>query len=173
MSVYTLRPGQHEGGTLVCPWFFKLPSLRKWVRFGSDCIYELPAYNQLDANKLYGASFGFSEDNSARFGWRYNPAVYALELLAFVHDKGQLNFNEVKDFPVVARLQPGDVAECNIEVTASAYVFTVKVNEVLQPYVRVPHGKLNLSYGVTRGLYFGGNLTPPQVMTVEISPKPL
>lgn len=141
-----------------------MPRLRRKVRFMPSCRYELPAYNQQDANKLYGLSFGFSEANSARFAWRYNPTSDKVELLAYVHDAGKLNRNADFDFPVVASVDIGQEVMCDILVGASLYTFLV--TGFSAQYVK--HGKINTSYGITRGFWFGGSQVAPHDITVEM-----
>ena len=170
MAICTIKQGQHGSDMISCPWLFKTPSLVRYVRFSDSCAYTLDAYNQLDVNKLYGASFGLSEDNSARFGWRFVEGM--IELVAYVHDRGQLNRNEFFDFPVVMRVDLNDMARCEIKVGKSDYLFQVDVRGK-QNAVSVPHSKLTTSYGVTRGLWFGGSQVAPHDMTVEIDTKPL
>lgn len=164
MKQHTIPAGQHGDGSIPCPWLFKLPNLRRRVRFTESCRYTLPAYNQQDVNKLYGLSFGFSEENSARFGWRYNPATDKIELLAYVHDGGQLNRDAQYDFPVVAAVAIGEAVELNILVFKSLYTFIVGGYGTID----VPHSKLNTTYGVTRGFWFGGSQVAPTDITVEM-----
>jgi hypothetical protein len=170
MATYTIPKGKHDDGTINCPWLFKLPNLVRYVRFDENCAYELDPYHQLDVNKLYGASFGLSEDNSARVGWRWNLTSKKIELIAYVHDRGQLNRGEDFDFPVVLSVNLREVVKLEIKVAKTSYLFTAEAKGLYNEVV-VAHSKLNTTLGITRGLWFGGESVAPHDMKVEMDTK--
>lgn len=149
--------------------------MQRYVTFDKSCRYELPDYNSLDVNKLFGLSFGWGAYknvggpgyippvhwNSARFGWRWSRSQQCIELLAYCYVNGKRNWDEQMRFPVVTQVQLGEQVECMIQLVEGTlgpqYGFsTYKVNSPITGSawigtVEQPH------YGFTCGLYFGGS----------------
>jgi hypothetical protein len=177
VSRFTIKAGKHYHGMpplSTLPWV-GAQSMTRTVVFDASCAYDSAAYNSADVNKLFGLSFGFGgvHGNSARFGWRWSMADQCIELLAYVYKEGKRNQDEQLRFPVVAKVELGQSVACSIEYTnemefgqavfefnaiiqGSHYQKTVNTNEGLP------------CYGLTHGLYFGGALTAPHAMTVQI-----
>lgn len=169
MSAHVIEAGKHYDNTLFSskPHLFQ-KEFKKTVQFASDCEYELPDYNQGDANKLFGACYGLrgAHYNSVRYGWRWSRSAKKIELLAYVYNQGTRNWDEQLRFPVVAQLELGRDYTCSIRVTDEAYVFHVtQGDETIGQIVNVPHGKL-ACYGWTLSLYFGGE--KPAVHTMHV-----
>lgn len=164
MKQYTIKSGNHGDGSIVCPWLLRAPSQRRRVEFMPGTDYLLLAYNQLDVNKLYGLSFGFSEDNSARWGSRWRPEFGCHELIPYCHIKGQLNRNETGDFFVAGTAGINDPVVLDIRTDATAHHFYFQ--DMHTPVYSVPHGGVQSKYGVTRGFWFGGTQTPDKDYTV-------
>ena len=180
MALFKIKQGQHYHTLLppsILPWV-GARSMSRLVTFDANCAYDAPAYNEQDANKLFGLSFGFGgvHHNSARFGWRWSHADQCIELLAYCYVNGQRNQDEQLRFPVVGQILPGG-PPVRCEVAAAwqsgpnqseqpVYTFLAEGQGisglVAVPRVDVPH------YGITHGLYFGGELTAPHDMTVRI-----
>lgn len=179
----TIQEGKHyPGWDIHLPWVGS-QRMTRYVRFHEDCQYESSDYNSQDVNKLFGLSFGVGgvHDNSARFGWRWSKADQCIELLAYVYKEGTRNWDEQLRFPVVMQVKPGQVVRCDIEtvyvkageLNTPYYTFIASVGEEPFQAVYVPRPDSLPRYGLTHGLYFGGDLVAPHQMTVDISQSPL
>lgn len=173
MATFTLKQGSHYH----CPWW-RIPGLhwdrkqvQKKVTFEASCAYELPDYNQGDANKLFGLAYGFlgPHRNSVRFGWRWSRSARKVEILAYCYVDGARNWDEQMRFPVVAQVDVGQEYECSITVTGSDYVFRVTQGDVSSgPPVIVPHGGKQVTWGYGLLPYFGGALAAPHTMRIHL-----
>lgn len=170
-AAHVIEAGQHFDTS----WFSSWPHLwqqefKQSVQFHADCAYELPAYNRLDVNKLFGAAWGIrgAHWNSARFGWFWDAQAQEMVLVAYCYDRGRRNQDAQLNFPQVARIQLGETVDCSIRITATDYVFQVKSGDsTVGQIVAVPHGKLP-GWGWTLGLFFGGTEPAPHPMHVWV-----
>lgn len=119
---------------------------------------------QLDRNKLFGirTSF-FSTKNSARFGWYYHPTKGRFIISAYCHVNGSTHFEDI------CELVAGKMYDLNLQVADRRYVFSVyKVDSGERLcYRMLIAGKIN-KIGFLLGLYFGGDRTAPQSITIQI-----
>jgi hypothetical protein len=168
-TAHTIEAGHHYDTSICSSWPHLFQTkFKKSVQFHEDCAYELPAYNSLDVNKLYGAAWGFrgAHWNSCRFGWYWDVPEQEMVLLAYVYDRGKRNWNSQLRFPEVARVRLGETVNCSIRITATDYVFHVTQGDLtIGRIVAVSHSKL-LPFGITLGLYFGGATAAPQTLHV-------
>lgn len=154
--------------------------MSRTVTFGESCQYDSAPYNSEDVNKLFGLSFGFGgvHHNSARFGWRWSKADQCIELLAYVYNRGERNWNTQLRFPVVAQVPLGVQLDCrllymesndawNYARNGAQYVFTVTHPGGVD-VAWVPAPAAIASYGLTHGLYFGGSQPAPHDIHVII-----
>lgn len=150
--------------------------MERRVTFDASCQYESAAYNAQDVNKLFGLSFGFGgvHRNSARFGWRWNPADQCIDLIAYCYVNGVRNQDAQLRFPVVLQVKIGECVWCHIGATFDmesglpVYEFSAIApgqrggsKDVLRPE-KLP------GYGLTHGFYFGGELVAPHDTIVRI-----
>lgn len=150
--------------------------MTRQVTFDTSCEYDSAAYNADDVNKLFGLSFGFGgvHHNSARFGWRWSKNDQCIELVAYVYNEGKKNWDAQLRYPVVAQVKPGKTVWCHIIYTPAigdkAGYFCFMVDDPQQRWLEtnviapdnLPH------YGLTHGLYFGGELVASHNMSVQI-----
>ena len=179
MGVFTLKKGGHYARPFASwPWIGE-QRMGRHVTFDASCQYDSAAYNAQDVNKLFGLSFGFSgvHHNSARFGWRWSKSDQCIELLAYVYRNGKRNQDEQLRFPVVAQVKPGASVilgiyywtEANGPYGKTHFEFTASPNEnTASKSVMVPASTDLPGYGLTHGLYFGGELVAPHEMSVHI-----
>jgi hypothetical protein len=180
MPKFTLKEGAHYHGM---PPFSTLPwvgekAISRYVTFSPECRYDSADYNSQDVNKLFGLSFGFGgvHGNSARFGWRWSNSDQCIELLAYVYVDGVRNQDAQLRFPVVAQVGLGETVKCTVGylllqgkpeycfwVQSIAPVPNAQIKNVVVPLAASLPG-----FGLTHGLYFGGELTAPHTMTVQI-----
>lgn len=160
MKTYSIKKGHHYSRPLSLGLFFNKTHFRWSAIFDTSAKYTLPGNHQLDINKLCGIKYLFGGDNSARFGWRYNPIKEdSIEILAYVHDNGvitraaneiSLGFIKFHQFFVI-----------ELEVTNDSYLFYFKGN--LNATVKKNH---NNTISIKQNLYFGGEETAPQKIEV-------
>lgn len=86
---YTIKKGKHYAN----PRRFRIYNRTQFewtIKFNESVKYTLPDGYQLDIQKLIGVGF-FGTDDSARFGFRYNPKFkYMVEIMAYTHDNGKV-----------------------------------------------------------------------------------
>jgi hypothetical protein len=168
---YTIKAGKHYDTRLFSSWpHVGRTRMAYQVAFDATCRYELPAYNSLDVNKLFGLSFGLFavHQESARYGWRYNKEKDCVDLLAYCYVDGKRQQDVMGNFSIVAQVPIGKTVSCYLVVTTEYYQFTVS-DGLKKDVVTVPHGKLP-GYGMTHSLYFGGSLPAPHDMHVDMKP---
>lgn len=101
-----IEKGKHLSNQLSYPRFnwFDNGQLVVEVTFDSDSRYYLEDKSeQLDWNKLFGASWGFfppiqsymMHENSSRFGWRYNVKTSKYEVTPYYYSNGVRKYAEV------------------------------------------------------------------------------
>lgn len=156
------------------PWI-GAQRIERYVTFGLNCEYDSAPYNADDVNKLFGLSFGVHgvHWNSARFGWRWSKSAQCIEVLAYIYDQGHRLQDEELRFPVVAQIKLGERVKLGIEYDYTEGSFTffayTEHGAYLGAYGVVGNAPKNLPrYGLTCGLYFGGTLTAPHEISVEI-----
>lgn len=99
MKKYTIPKGKHRG-VPIRPALYLKQEFAWEVMFDETAKYDMSKIGmsqfQLDIQKLIGIGYLF-KDNSARFGWRYNP-VYgsAIELMAYTHDNGAVTKSDTE-----------------------------------------------------------------------------
>jgi hypothetical protein len=137
------------------------------VKFDNTAIYPavITDYNHAyDVNKLYGFSEGLSNQyNSARIGWRWLDGQ--LQLFAYVYVKGTLLRDPVSyDPPFIKSVAIGSEINCSITLSGGNYIFNVD-----GVVVTTPRGTISGKYsGYQQYPYFGGTLTAPHLVTINI-----
>jgi len=188
----TIKAGSHFTSGFrrwlnALPWVGKREISRR-VSFDDSCVYDSPAYNQDDVNKLFGLSFGFklrkdvrgkwdfgTHWNSARFGWVWSDKYQLWKLLAYVYREGVLQHDEQLRFPEVCRVKRQEEAEhLTIQYNSDEWSnggphfhFSAKVLGVVsvtqvKTVERLPH------YGQRLGFYFGGARVTPHQMSARV-----
>lgn len=86
MSIFTIKEGKHRPGlwpVSFLPWLSLNPEIHCRVQFSEAAIYDSPAYNEDDVNKLVGLGFG----------WLPFRKAYQEEILdANVRDVSQIRY---------------------------------------------------------------------------------
>lgn len=174
MGTYTIKQGNHydDRWFSTFPWIGRHPrSIKFYVRFHRNCLYELPAYNRYDVNKLFGLSFGFRGQhwNSARYGWYSEGNLIALAPYCYI--EGKRNQDTQLRFPVIGMYPVEEWIACEIiaDNENRQYEFrTQLVGSSLVSTVTVKHGLQLLPFGFTHSLYFGGEKVSPQDVSCEM-----
>jgi hypothetical protein len=176
--VFTIKKGHHQDTRPFSSWLhFGRKSMAYYVTFGENCAYQLPDYNSLDVNKLFGLSFGLFavHENSARFGWRWNEKEQCIDLLAYCYVDGKLNWDAQMNFPVVGQARLGEKVECSLSASEhqgdASYHFEVRRIHIWygMPSTLVRGPESIPSYGLTHSLYFGGRFAAPHDMHIKMA----
>lgn len=156
--MFTIKKGRHRAKGLhlglYCRHFFQ------WeVLFDDSARYNIGSDHQADINKLCGVRFFFG-DNSARIGWRYNLETGLVDIMAYVHDRGNVTKSEKEVF--IRAIEIGKAYRLSLTIAKDHYFFYVG-----NYYRKVPrsHNQV-LSY--RQGLFFGGVKTAPHDIVVRI-----
>jgi hypothetical protein len=159
---YKIRKGSHYSGFRLAPFFGKTTSKYEVV-FTKSCIYQIEGPGQFDVNKLFGLSYGFHHENSARFGWRAVDDL--IEISLYCYKDGR---RVIKEMTSIETEKPYVFEICN---TGSHYELTIEsVTGPFRGYAIVSKPQTT-KLGYKLFPYFGGNLPAPH--DVEILMKKL
>ena len=165
-KTYSIQAGAHNCDQNVLK-AVSGTSMNFIVKFDNTAMYPavITDYNHAyDVNKLYGFSEGLSNQyNSARIGWRWLDGQ--LQLFAYVYVKGTLLRDPVSyDPPFIKSVAIGSEVNCSINISGGSYIFNVDGVEVT-----TPRGTTSGKYsGYQQYPYFGGTLTAPHLITINI-----
>lgn len=162
----TIHKGKHRPRF----WWLQLriwhnkKSISRKVTFGSNCNYDLPGdADDLDVNKLFGLGYFWNKKESARFGWNYNKLTNKIDLFAYYHLNGVMNFKKICDvFMGSEYLMILNIYDGNYSFAAWSVNDGLPVGDTL---IEKPHAK-KWSYAL--GCYLGGNKTLDHDITIEI-----
>jgi hypothetical protein len=163
--------------------------LPKWIKkhnetimtraywFNESCLYDLKDEDQGDVNKLFGFSIGLHHNTSFRFGWRADLKTRTIEIVGYEYHN---------------KIRKPTTHICNIELREEVYFLiyympegkvgyivyqdNTHYNKLLEPlndYVirinveNTVNIKRKWGLGYTLGVYFGGNETAPQDITIH------
>lgn len=158
--IYTIKKGKHRAKPLRLGLYFR-QSFTWRVTFTPSAIYDLGEY-QLDIQKLVGIRYLF-KDNSARFGWRYNPAKPGgVEIMAYVHDNGAVTKSESE--VRVGFLRFGEIGRISLKVEKDHYWFSMNG---IDKKLKKTHMQ---TVSFAQGLYFegGSNIPAPHDIKVKL-----
>lgn len=151
---YLIKKGNHycSNWLRISPYFYKT-KLSYSVIFTDSCQYDLPYPESLAVNKLFGLSYGFHHENSARFGWHYNYGQ--IQLFAYCYVNGK----RVEVF--ICALDINKEYKLSILRTNKKYFFAVTGEGVMsQKTILLNNSKLQFS-GYKLWPYFGGKNVAP------------
>lgn len=165
---YTIHKGRHRPRWwffLLWPWIgYEKKSITRLVRFDFNCKYDLHGEeDDLDVNKLFGLGYFWNKKESARFGWNYNNVTGKIDVFAYYHTAGTM------DFARLCHVSVGLKYMMILEIHDSSYsFFVINTHNGLvegQKVIEKPHKK-RWSYNL--GFFFGGTQKAPHDITVEI-----
>jgi hypothetical protein len=175
--IFKIKKGTHRAKPLRFGLFYNRKEIRRSVVFHEDCRYIGLGQDQLDTNKLFGIGYFFNHHiDSARFGWRFDETVDKIIISTYCYVAGKRIINEIAAVDIGQRVElilsirPKGThfiqafADYFFEINADASPLgappaTAKYRETFT------HKK---KFAFPLGLYFGGNLTAPHDMSVEI-----
>ncbi len=149
------------------------------LKFTDSCRYNLDGGDQLDWNKLAaGASWGFfplikqsqAHENSSRWGWRFNPIIYKIEVTPYFYSDGIRNYAETlginpieldlnRDYVLSIVPGEGNVKYSVADVSSSSPPFFIESFEQNVPSIK----------GWLLPAYFGGTKPAPHEIEYELT----
>ena len=149
--------------------------MRRRVRFNASCDYTLPGIDTLDCNKLLGRSYGTKGPhwNSVRFGFRPDPTnahndIKRTQIVAYCYVEGVRQWVKA-EWPMLYSASNGAFLDLEIVDDGSQWILSVYTTHGrLIASHAVAHGPLP-KYGMTCGLYFGGDATLDHALDLDIS----
>lgn len=132
------------------------------VIFTPSCAYDIGLADQADINKLFGIGyFPSHHKNSVRFGWRYDPRMEAIELLAYYYADGKREWRHVCYATINEELT------CIIDIMEEGHFLVVynnhmKLGEVI---LDKPIGR---DFGYRLKPFFGGNQKAPHDIWIRM-----
>ena len=140
--------------------------IERKVTFTDSCRYNVGTEQQ-DWNKLFGMSFGFfplfkqfqMHENSARFGWRYNPSTDKIEVAPYLYTNGKREYAETLGIEVFS-------CEIGKEYTMSITPFASFVLYSINSTKWALNQNIPSQKGFTAPLYFGGTCPAPHIIEV-------
>ena len=135
--------------------------LARQAYFYADTAYEsvTPA-NQFDINKLTGFSdcgaVFSNHNNSARFGWNWDPITKMIKLHAYTYVNGDRQYSYIKSVPLKT------VVTLSLTLDGYFYIFQADAVTVKMPR----HCDSNRAWGWLLFPYFGGDETAPHNMHI-------
>jgi hypothetical protein len=137
-------------------FFFNAGHLTYQVEFTPSCRYDI-GDDQSDINKLFGFGyFPFHRDNSVRFGWRYNPVIDSIAIMAYWYDSGKRGIQHLRNVSI------GSLHEYSIQTMGDAHL--MKVDGLSHAIVYAK--RTGLMYLLHP--YFGGNRPAPQTIHLKM-----
>jgi len=158
-----IKKGNHYSFSIPCIHFNK-KSFSYLIEFTDSCKYDI-GKNQYDINKLFGLSYGLHHNNSARFGWRWNPKKNSIDIISYVYINGERIKDNSKILITDVKLNVPFIISFKVE--NEYYSFTVFYND--KKYnKKIKHGSLPF-WGYKLNPYFGGKISSPHDIIIKYS----
>jgi DUF971 family protein len=163
MKTYTIKQGNHYANGLNFKLHSNLHQLNFKAKLSSNCLYQFDDADNFDINKLYGVTWGLTNDNNSfRIGWNCQNNNGMIQYFAYMHKNGSMSWQYLfQELPNV---------EINFHIE-----FLKDVN-----YINIYRLDAMESYGIWYQFsdvsntgyynfpYFGGNKVAPHDMTIGI-----
>jgi hypothetical protein len=164
MKKKRIKKGNHYSFSLP-RFYIKRTRFSYLIKFTDSCKYDIGEKNQADINKLFGISFGHHHNNSARFGWRWNPKKNSIELLAYVYVNGERIKKNSEIYITDVKLN--QKFKISFYLNKGKMIFLVNIEEKKYKKI-ITHGKLPF-WGYKLNPYFGGRIPAPHDIIIEYS----
>lgn len=168
-KIHTIKKGNHRTSNPTIGLHWKKSMLSYMVNFDDSCKYRTKeTYNQSDINKLFGLSFGFHHENSARFGWRYNIKEDVIDVVAYIYRNGD-RVNEWAESIHIGKVKTNTDYIFDLDISGGYYLFIIKsvdgkniLDSKLSKTGNLP------PWGYYLNPYFGGDETAPHTMKIKL-----
>ncbi|KYG77455.1 hypothetical protein [Roseivirga spongicola] len=165
-TVYLIKEGKHESSieNSANPKglrTLKSETLNLTVRFDESVRYNLGNKNQQDINKLFGFADcnSLHHENSARFGWNYNPETDQVDIFTYVYQKKKRLYQQIGSMEI------GTAVDMSISLEDHQYRFLFEDQSVVvERGAACDTGVYYLLYP-----YFGGDEVAPQDIRLYIT----
>lgn len=182
--VFKIRKGKHNS-TPFKFWVWCRKKTFNWrVKFYTECIYEVNGVDQSDTNKLCGVGYlsklrlikhkyfnrfwfytfePMHHTDSARFGWRYHAQKNQMELLAYCYVNRNRVIKSICFVDIAAEYR------LRLEINNGVYVFKCldsEIDHIIGMAMVNSRNFKNIKYMLRP--YFGGNLTAPHTMYINL-----
>lgn len=165
-TVYLIKKGNHESSieNSINPRglrTLKSETMSLSVRFDESARYNLDNKNQQDINKLFGFADcnSLHHENSARFGWNYNPETDQVDVFVYVYQNTQRIYEKIGSMAI------GQSIDMSISLEGDEYRFWFgNETKTVKRGTTCEKGVYYLLYP-----YFGGDEVAPQDIRVYIT----
>lgn len=163
LKVYTINQGAHYSNGPKFKLHSNLHQLNFKAQLHSDCLFQLGNEDDFDINKVYGITWGLTNDNNSfRIGWNCQNNNGLIQYFSYAHIGGevviQYLFEEV----------PEVIINFHIDLLRSENLIRIyrldNDTQYEQPY---PFDGISAT-GYYNYPYFGGNQFAPHKMTFGI-----
>ena len=159
-KVYLILKGKHRAVVRFRPFLGFRNNIRIRVAFHYSCLERVKGIDSLDANKLYGVSFGRHHRNSIRIGWR--STGNQIELCAYHYNRGVRTINWLEPTIDVSK-------EYYITVLLKKDIYEILLTDRKASFYNNTYMKYKFPFfriGYYLYPYFGGNRTAPINMRI-------
>lgn len=164
--------GKHKYKGIYWRWPKFLPKqITKKFMFTPSCLYDLKDEDQHDVNKLFGMSFNFFPTcrelvphhiNSARFGWRALLDKGTIEIVAYEYWDGDRLRTQV-----ITEVEINEWYEYTMYWLNDKMYYSIRRNNKnIATFSTLYPLRKDVVLGYDLDLYFGGNKTAPQKITI-------
>ena len=164
-TIYLIKQGDHESRieNSINPKglrTLKSETLILTVRFDETARYNLNNTNQQDINKLFGFADcnSLHHENSARFGWNYNPESDKVDIFIYVYRQTQRIYEKIGSMEI------GESKDMSISLEGNQYRFWF--GDETKTVTRGTTCELGVYYLLYP--YFGGDEAAPQDIRIYI-----
>lgn len=139
------------------------------VKFLPNCKYQTKyAANQTDVNKLFGFTIGLTSvhDNSARFGWYYDPNIDRIQLVAYMYVDGVCTHRNIAQLYTGVQYEMGIARMKTVFMDREAVYFMVDGVVLYVHSVDKPRKLPRINFKCFP--YFGGTEAAPHTISIEL-----
>lgn len=163
MKTYTIKQGNHYCNGLNFKLHNNLHQLNFKAKLSSNCLYQFGDVDDYDINKVYGVTWGLTNDNNSfRIGWNCEKNNGLIQYFAYMHIGGTMEVEPLFEFP------PDEVINFHIEFLREENMIGIyNLNDMHQWSIDYPFGGVSKT-GYYNFPYFGGNKVSPHLMNIGI-----
>ena len=163
MKIYTIKQGNHYANGLNFKLHSNLHQLNFKARLSWNCLYQLGDTDDFDINKVYGVTWGLTNDNNSfRIGWNCEANNDMIQYFAYMHVEG------VMDSEYLFSERPDTIVNLHVEFDRDNDSIIIYRLDLMSVYsVNYPFENVS-SMGYYNFPYFGGNKVAPHLMNIGI-----